>query len=332
MPRRPTPLYAGFGLLLLTLCLALPSASLVNASEIEIEAAGPDGPLKGTWVPAPAPQGDTVLIIPGSGPIDRDGNGGPGLQTDTYRLIAGALETHGIGSVRIDKRGLFGSAQATSNPDDVTLARYADDISAWIRVIRGRANLSCVWLLGHSEGGLIAITYAVRAPDTVCGVVLAATPGRPLADLIREQFRANPANAPILKDAERIVEDLERGRVPALDRSHPALQRLFRKSVQGFWRDLFAFRATKMLERFNGPVLVIQGNLDLQVRIKDAQRLTAAAPSARLIVLNGANHILKAVAGAGRTENLASYADPSVPLHPYLVPAIVDFIRTGGRP
>ena len=332
MQRRP-PLSAGFELLLLVLiCLAPLSASPADAMEIEIEAAGPNGPLKGTWIPASAPRGDTVLIIPGSGPIDRNGNSPQGLRTDTYRLIADALANHGIGSVRIDKRGLFGSAKATANPDDVTLARYADDITEWVQVIRDRANRPCVWLLGHSEGGLVAITYAARTPDAVCGLVLAATPGRPLAELVRQQFRANPVNAPILQDAERIVEDLERGRVPSLDRSHPALQQLFRKSVQGFWRDLFTFRATTVLSRFSKPVLVLQGDLDLQVQIEDAHLLHAAAPSGRLTILNNANHILKAVPGTGRAENMASYTDPSLPLHPGLVPAVVDFIWADGRP
>lgn len=50
------------------------------------------GGLHGTFMqPANrAPRGPAVLIIAGSGPTDRNGNG-PGLSTDTYKLLAEQL-------------------------------------------------------------------------------------------------------------------------------------------------------------------------------------------------------------------------------------------------
>lgn len=57
-----------------------------------------------------------VLIIPGSGPTDRDGNSPNGLRASTYMLLAQGLAAHGISTVRVDKRGLFGSRAAVSDP------------------------------------------------------------------------------------------------------------------------------------------------------------------------------------------------------------------------
>ena len=70
--------------------------------EIEIEAPGPNGPLRGTLLSGDAGKLPPVLIIPGSGPTDRDGNNPLGVRASTYRLLAEGLAAEGIPSLRID--------------------------------------------------------------------------------------------------------------------------------------------------------------------------------------------------------------------------------------
>ena len=48
-----------------------------------------------------------MVIIPGSGPTDRDGNSPQGLKAASYRLLAEELAAKGVSTVRIDKRGMF---------------------------------------------------------------------------------------------------------------------------------------------------------------------------------------------------------------------------------
>jgi hypothetical protein len=74
-----------------------------------------------------------VLIIPGSGPTDRDGNSGLGVKASTYRLLAEALAERGIASARIDKRGMFASAGAVADPNHVTISDYAADAHMSVR-------------------------------------------------------------------------------------------------------------------------------------------------------------------------------------------------------
>ncbi len=162
----------------------------------DIEAPGPHGPLRGTMV-HPAKDAPMILMIPGSGPTDRDGNSPLGVRAAPYRLLAEGLAGRGIGSVRIDKRGLFGSQDAVIDANAVTIDDYVDDTSAWVDAVRVRTGAECVWLLGHSEGGLVALAAATKA-DHICGVILVAAAGRPLADVIREQLNASPANAPLM--------------------------------------------------------------------------------------------------------------------------------------
>lgn len=94
------------------------------------------GALAGTLLaPLDSHQHPVVLIIPGSGRTDRAGNNPLGIQAAPYRLLAEGLAGRGIASVRIDKRGLFGSAGAEANPNDVTLTVYAADVRLWVSEI-----------------------------------------------------------------------------------------------------------------------------------------------------------------------------------------------------
>ena len=81
-----------------------------------------------------------VLIIPGSGPTDRDGNNPLGVTAAPYRLLAEALAAKGVSSVRIDKRGMFGSKAAVADPNTVTIGDYAADTHDWVEAIRDKAR------------------------------------------------------------------------------------------------------------------------------------------------------------------------------------------------
>ena len=94
------------------------------AATIPMTAPGPEGPLAGTLLDA-GHDAPVVLIVPGSGPTDRDGNNPLGVKAAQYRLLAEALARKGVSSVRVDKRGLGGSKAAASDPNKVTIADYA---------------------------------------------------------------------------------------------------------------------------------------------------------------------------------------------------------------
>ena len=305
---------------------AAPSGVRAAPAETFVETHGPDGPLKGTMLSPGAAKSPVVLIIPGSGPTDRDGNNPLGVKASTYQLIAEGLAARGIASVRIDKRGMFASAAAIPDGNAVTIADYASDVHAWAASIRAQSGTPCVWVLGHSEGGLVALA-AAQKPADICGLVLVATPGRPLATILREQLKANPANAPVLDDALRAVDTLQNGKRVDVSKMHPALQGLFAPKVQGFIIDMFSYDPESLLKHVERPVLILQGKRDMQVGEADAQRLAAADPSAKLVMLADTNHVLKSVTSASRPANAATYADPSLPLAPGVIDAISKFIR-----
>jgi pimeloyl-ACP methyl ester carboxylesterase len=290
-----------------------PGMTAAAAQERIIEAQGPVGLLQGSLlIPAPRADGKAppvVLIIPGSGPTDRNGNNTYGIRAGTYRLLAEDLAGRGIASVRIDKRGLFASAAAVADPNAVTIPDYARDVHAWLEAIRSQTGAACVWVLGHSEGALVALAAAQDGSGSICRLVLVAGAGRPLGDVLRDQLRANAALAPLLPQALAAIANLEAGQRVDAGTLDPSLPPLFAPQVQGFLISAFSYDPAKLLAGYHGQALILQGGRDLQVSLADARRLAAAKANARLVLLPDVNHVLKAVATDDRATDIATYAE-----------------------
>ena len=295
------------------------------ATAVPITAPGPKAPLAGTLLDV-GPGSPVVLMIPGSGPTDRDGNNPLGVAAAPFRLLAEALAAKGVSSVRVDKRGLGESKAAVANGNDVTIGDYAADTHSWVASIRARTKAKCVWVLGHSEGALVALASA-QQPQGICGVLLVSGAGRKLSDVIREQLRANPANAPVLDSAMAALDKLDKGERVDVTGMHPALQKLFAPQVQGFLIDMFRHDPAKLAGALRVPLLIVQGEHDIQVSVADAKALAAAQPKAKLVLVPIMNHVLKDVASDDRQANLATYADPSLPVDATLVDSIAAFVK-----
>lgn len=306
---------------------AAPRAAVeIETAGIEMEIAGPQGPLAGTFLNAGAGT-PVVLLLPGSGPTDRDGNNLHGVRAASSRLLAEGLAAEHVSSLRIDKRGLFGSATAISNPNAVTIADYARDAHDWIAALRARTGAPCVWLLGHSEGGLIAL-FAAQEPEGICGLLLVAAPGRPLDLVLREQLSAAPPA--ISEQAFAAIDRLKAGGDVDPAGLPPALAGLFARPVQPFLRDLFSHDPAELAAHYAGPILIVQGSEDIQVSTRDAELLHTAARQSQLLVVPGMNHVLKTVPAGDRAANVAAYADPDRPLADGLVGDMAAFIRAHG--
>lgn len=309
---------------MLTFALA---ATLMTGAPVAtpVELASTPAPLHGTLL---TPEGQTraaAVILPGSGPTDRDGNSAQlGIRAGTYRLLAEGLAERGVASIRIDKRGISESAAAGPAEADLRFSAYADDARAWAAEAAAKTSRPCAWLIGHSEGALVALAAVAAGDDKVCGLVLLSGAGRPAGDVLREQLAALPE--PLKTPAYDALAELEAGRTVA---DPPAsLAALFRPSVQPYLISWLALDPAKLAAAYDGPIMIGQGTTDLQIPLADAQALKTAQPRAELVVWDGVNHVLK-VAPADRAGNLATYADPSLPLAPGVVEAVAAFVLKG---
>ena len=280
-------------------------------------------PLHGTML---TPDGETVaaaLIIAGSGPTDRDGNNPQfGVNAASYRLLAEGLAAQGIATVRYDKRGIAGSFAAGVSEADLRFDMLVDDARAWAAETARLTGRPCAWLIGHSEGSLIALA-AAQDNDQVCGVVSLSGAGRSAPAVLREQLQAG-LTEPLLGQALHAIDELAAGRTTD---SVPGLESLFRPSVQPYIISWFALDPQTLANLYDGPLFIGQGSTDVQIRVVDAEALKAAQPDATLVIWEGVSHLLK-LGPADRAANAATYADPNLPLAPGVVDDIAGFILT----
>jgi pimeloyl-ACP methyl ester carboxylesterase len=261
-----------------------------------------------------------VLIIAGSGPTDRNCNNGMGLKTDAFKYLAEGLGKAGIASLRYDKRGI-GQSASSQKEIDTKFTDLSDDADALLANLQGDDRFSKVIILGHSEGSLVGMV-ACYTGENIGGFISIGGAGRPADVIMIEQMKSQPPS--VQQEFKTIIDSLKKGKTtPKVD---PSLYAIARPSIQPYLRSWIPLDPIKVLKKLKLPILIIQGNTDLQVTVADAELLKKGKSEATLKIINGMNHVLKR-APADRQQNLATYTDPSLPLHPELVPDIVDFIK-----
>lgn len=313
------------------LTLLAAAALLAGPTAADVTLPAQPAPLSGSLLSPDGAPSAVAVILPGSGPTDRNGNQAPAIRASTYRLLAEGLAAEGIATVRIDKRGIGASAAAGFDETKLRFSDYAADARAWAAQAARLANQPCAWLIGHSEGALVALQAVQDGPspddDRICGLVLLSGAGRPAGVVLREQLTALPE--PLKTQAYDALTQLEAGRTVADPPA--ALAALFRPSVQPYLISWLPLDPAALLAAYDGPVFIGQGTTDIQVGVVDAQTLAAADPNATLKLWDGVNHVLK-TAPVDRAGNLATYADPDLPLAPGVARDVAAFIKANAAP
>jgi pimeloyl-ACP methyl ester carboxylesterase len=261
-----------------------------------------------------------ALIIAGSGPVDRNGNG-PGLQSDTYKLLAQALAARGVANIRYDKRGVGASAFSRAHESSLRFEMYINDAAGWQKQLRADKRFSKIVVAGHSEGSLIGMISSQHAPADAFASLEGA--GRPAAAVLLEQLKAR-LQPEVFQQAVPIVAALQAGRtVPVQQSWAQELQMLFRASVQPYLISWFKYDPAKEIAKLQVPVTIVQGTADVQVSMTDANALKAALPAAHMVVVNGMNHILRYAPDTSSMQAvLAGYQNASLPIDSHVVDAL----------
>jgi pimeloyl-ACP methyl ester carboxylesterase len=307
------------------------SAAHAAAVDQEVSIDGGRAPLYGSLLPGGGKaRKPAVLIISGSGPTDRDSNSTFGLKPNSLKMLAQTFASAHITSLRYDKRGVGKSAPAAPPQSEMRFDVMVQDAVAWAKYLAKQDGVSCIVFAGHSEGSLIA-ALAAHVLETeqvpVCGVISIAGAGRPASIILADQLRA-ALPEPLRSKSIEIIGELEHGRLVA--NVPDALVTVFRPDVQPYMISWFAYDPVAAYRGLKVPVMVLQGDADLQVSVADAQALGKAKPGIDLVIVKRVNHVLKHVT-LDREANMATYNNPVLPLDKGVTAAVLRFLgKVGG--
>jgi alpha-beta hydrolase superfamily lysophospholipase len=286
-----------------------------HAAEMPVATGGIEGSL---LLPEGADQLPVALLIAGSGPTDRDGNG-PIARPGTLRKLAEQLAARGIATFRYDKRGVGPWRPSFGKPEDFRFAHFVDDAVALVAYLKGLQRFQKVFVVGHREGGLVTILTAART--RLDGIALLATTSRRQGDLLKEQLAKQIAPgmlAPIASAIDRMMAGAIVDPLPPGINIPPNMQPAFAS----------AFREDPLppLKSLKLPILIAAAGRDQQVSRVDFDQLLEAAASPQTVWLDTMNHVLVDV--GDDADNIAAYNQPERPLNSELIEVLTRFIRT----
>ena len=306
------------------LFIALITSIVVNAQKLteeELELNYENVNLYGTLLSSPTNDSIVVLIIPGSGPTDRDGNSQllKG-KNNSLKYLAEDLFSAGISSLRIDKRGVGESADAMVKEEDLRFETYIKDVINWVKLLKQEKQFKTIIIAGHSEGSLIGMIAAQQVK--VSAYISIAGTGVTADEIIKTQVESQPDL--IKNEVNRVFEKLKVG--DTVGDVNPMLFSLFRPSVQPYMISWIKYNPTIEIGKLTIPILIIQGTTDIQVSVKDANLLHNANAKSKMVLIENMNHVLKESA-IDQTENIATYTNPELKNVPQLAKEIVQFIN-----
>jgi pimeloyl-ACP methyl ester carboxylesterase len=267
-----------------------------------------------------------AVIIAGSGPADRNGNSLMGIRPNSYAQLAWRLAERGIASLRYDKR-VLPATKGTVDITTLTLETFAGDARSAADSLGRDSRFSKVFLLGHSEGASLAL-MAARDDKAVAGVISVSGLGRPLTVVLREQVGRQVDSATLVRYDTAMAQYL-RGETPT--DVPQALAILFVPINRNFMKSWAGFDPPAAARALRQPMLIVQGDHDLQATVADAEQLHRARPDAQLVVVPLANHVLKQTTETTLARQMPLYQTPTIPIMPEIVSPIADWILKQAR-
>ncbi|MCF6168604.1 alpha/beta hydrolase [Lutibacter sp.] len=259
-----------------------------------------------------------VILIPGSGPTDRNGNNVQ-MKNNSLKFLAESLVEENIATYRFDKSVLSYTKNDKEKIDTITFDTFIDEAKTVINYFKNSGKYSKIVVAGHSQGSLVGIIASKNIADAFISLEGA---GRTIDEIIIEQLSKQ---APFLKDeASSVLSELKKGVI--VEKFNPMLNSLFNKSVQPFLISWIKYNPQEEIKKLNIPMLLINGTKDIQVSNFDAELLHKANSNSQLKIIENMNHIFKEING-DINENMLSYTNPELPIMKELTGLITAFVK-----
>jgi len=299
-----------FNILCLTLLLAAPAKAEVISREVTWSIGATTTAATITLPDGSGPH-PGVVLVPGSGPTDRDWRSPllPGTN-GSASLLAAELSKAGFAVIRYDKRftGPYAAGNLPLLHGKLSFQSHMEEVAGAVKMLKKSPGVdqSSIFALTNSEGAIHALNCHLSGAPAFAGLVLTGVPGRKLLDVLRSQIGAQVAALPegpaIMTGLDKLLANFMAG-LPF--KADPALPPGVNQLVAGFHqpanlpftREFITADVPAMAAKAGVPILVLIGKKDIQTSWElDGRPLEAALAGNKAAAFSypeNANHVLK---------------------------------------
>ena len=264
-----------------------------------------------------------VIIIPGSGPTDRDGNQNF-LKNNSLKFLAQDITENGIATFRYDKRALtmLKKGASTNAIGEITFDDFVKDAKKVINYFNTRKQFKNIYIIGHSQGALVGM---LACSEKVSGMISLSGLARTIDVMIMDQLKGMGVQKSMLDEAQKSFNILKEGKI---DKNFNVnLANIFNLEVQPFMMNWMQYNPREVIAKLEIPTLIINGDKDIQVPITEGESLKEHNENAKLVIIKNMNHVLKTIESDNAQENMKLYNMPEVKNTSELITSILDFIK-----
>jgi len=289
-------------------------------------------------IPRFGPIYGAILLIGGSGPTNMDGNNPLGLHDYIYKQLAYDFAANGYAMLRYNKASI--SPAVEINPPALTLQSYAEDAAAWFSLMEKQSSLHHLpmVLMGHSEGGLVALYAVHHGLIDPQKMVLLECPGAPLGKVVSSQMTYQAIlrgeNTSLIhqinKNVSILVNHIRKDKGDTLHfkdeflRQFPLAEVFTQPGILPLLKSEFLANPERLIKGINIPTLIIQGDRDVQVLPWNGKRLQDANPGfATLLYINKMSHDLTMVSSG----DMLHPAPPGRRLDPVMIKSVISYLE-----
>jgi dienelactone hydrolase len=258
------------------------------------------------------PKGDgpfsAVVLVHGSGPLDRDETIGP---NKPFRDLAWGLASQGIAVLRYEKRTKEHGAKLSLFKEIFTVQEETiEDALAAASLLRKteKINSKKIFILGHSLGGTLIPRMGIQDPN-IAGFIIMAGATKPLTDLYIEQVVYICTLDGIISDIEKeqlekAIAQVERVMDPQLPKDTPPSELPF-NTPASYWLDLRDYHPSEIVKKLTQPMLILQGERDYQVTMENFKDWQLSLSSRKDVTFKSyphLNHLFMAGEGKSTPE------------------------------
>ena len=297
------------------LSLALHSYCQVKTEEVSLKNGAIDLPGTLSYTEEKSP---LIIWVHGSGNIDRNGNQqGTMIKANYIQQFREAVNKEGIAFYSYDKRTSTPKNMSLIMKEGVVFKDFIYDVLIAVNNFKDDERFTQIILAGHSQGSLVAMSTLENVDKYISIAGAGETVDKTLIKQITNQ------NAELGKAAASHFKEL--GETGTIKEVNPMLMTIFSPQNQPFFKSWMSYDPIAILKEVNIPILIVNGNKDLQVKESDAEALHKANPASKMVIIDKMNHLLKVI--EKDEDNMKSYMSPDFKISNELIESVSTFVK-----